>query len=134
MSIPTRAVRLGHEHARILERRPGRQVGAGGRSIENDFFLIALPMRDGAGGNKVVAFSELIDASALTAEEEREFHDLDRAQAGWVGKDGRLIKRLSAGQKAKRARRDSLRSRIIRGPLLDRLLRFARATQQRRAA
>lgn len=112
---PDDGVRRGNELARILERR-------------GPFTLIALPLRDGAGGNKVVSQAELIDASPLTIAEEREFHELDRALAG------REPRNFSKRQRASAARRDALRTRMIMGPILDRLLRFARTRGERRAA
>jgi hypothetical protein len=101
------------------------------------FAMVSFPLRDGASGNKTVPFADLIDATPLSSEEAREFHDLDRALFGRVdgavGKDGRRT-RLSAKQKREAARRDALRRRTIYAPLLERLLRKARAKVERRAA
>jgi hypothetical protein len=91
------------------------------------FALIAFPLRDGASGNMEVPESDLIDATPLTAEEQREFHDLDRHLAG------RSLR--TPKQKREAARRDVLRLRIIHGPILLRLLRQMRAqAAMRRAA
>lgn len=113
------------ELVRILWRREG-------------FAMISFPLRDGASGNKVVPADELIDASPLSGEETREFHDLDRdliargivAVAGTSGRP----KRLTPRQKALKARRDALKQRMIFAPLMERLLRAARARTSQAAA
>jgi hypothetical protein len=94
---------------RILAWRPG--------TIE-DHALVSFPEMDGASGNMVVPRSALIDGTPLTAEEAREFHDLDRELFGKstgpaVGGDGGRTRRLTPRQKARAARRDSLKSRMI---------------------
>lgn len=90
------------------------------------FVLVSFPLRDGASGTMVVAEADLIDGTALTREEEREFHELDLALLN------RTIR--TAKQRLIKARRDALKDRMLAGPVLDRLLRFARAEQRRRAA
>jgi hypothetical protein len=90
------------------------------------FAMVSFPLRDGASGNKTVPFADLIDATPLSSEEAREFHDLDRALFG------RSLR--TAKQKREAARRDALRRRTIYAPLLERLLRKARAKVERRAA
>ena len=127
------------ELVRIMWRRAERKVGKGGRSLEREFAMVSFPLRDGAGGNKVVPASELADATPLTDQETREFHDLDRALTGRfgpsVGEDGGRT-RLTKRQKALKARRDDLKLRMVFAPMMERLLRTARAraAQQRRAA
>jgi L-2-hydroxyglutarate oxidase LhgO len=79
--------------------------------------VVGLPLKDGASGNLRVAPDALIDATPLTAEEAREFHDLDRALAG------RSLR--TPKQKAMVARRDALRRRMIHAPIVERLLREA---------
>jgi hypothetical protein len=111
------------ELVRINWRRSERSVGEGGRSIEQEFCMVSFPLRDGASGNKTVPFADLIDATPLSSEEAREFHDLDRALFG------RSLR--TAKQKREAARRDALRRRTIYAPLLERLLRRARATHSR---
>jgi hypothetical protein len=108
-----------HQLARILARRvtPDNEARA----------LIGFPLRDGATGNREVAESELIDASPLTADEEREFHDLDRALFG-------RTQFRTDRQKRDKARRDALRRRIVFGPILDRLMRFLPAARRPRRA
>src|SRR4051812_41677412 len=71
------------------------------------FAMVSFPLRDGAAGNKVVAFAELIDGTALDAGEQREFHDLDRLIRGRQPAD------LSKTQRAKAKRRDALKNRMI---------------------
>lgn len=90
--------------------------------------VVSFPLRDGAAGNKRVDPALLIDATPLTSAEAREFHDLDRALAG------RSLR--TPKQKRDKARRDALHQRIVYGPALDRLLRFAgiRADQLRKVA
>jgi hypothetical protein len=92
--------------------------------------MVSFPLRDGASGNKVVAFADLIDATPLSAEETREFHELDR------GLGGRDPRNFSKGQRARAARRDALRRRIVHAPLLERRMRDMRAlhARQRKAA
>lgn len=92
------------ELARILER---------GASVA----LIALPLREGAGGNRRVPIGDLLDGTELTPVEAREMVDLARALAGCSGRTSK--------QKEQRTRYDRLRARCIwSGPLrrqLDRL-------------
>jgi hypothetical protein len=108
---------------RIQAKRPERN-GA----TERVFAMISFPLRDGASGNKVVAFDQLQDGTPLTRLEQREFHDLDRALAG------RSLR--TAKQKAAKARRDALRARILAEPIMARLVREAdaKAARQRKAA
>jgi hypothetical protein len=86
-------------------------------------YVIALPLRDGASGNRAVSPDELIDATPLTGEETREFHDLDRELHGRVIRSARL--------KRAKERRDALRLRMIYAPKIADLLRAMRARQQR---
>src|SRR3954463_8526147 len=72
-----------------------RRVDSDGRG----FVAVSFPLRDGAGGNKVVPAGDLIDATELTPEDAREFHDLDRALFG------REPRNLSKRQRARAARR-----------------------------
>jgi hypothetical protein len=58
-----------------LVRIQWRRVDAQGRG----FVAVSFPQREGASGNKVVPADQLIDGTPLTTEEQREFHDLDRA-------------------------------------------------------
>jgi hypothetical protein len=88
--------------------------------------MVSFPLRDGASGNKTVRADDLIDGTPLTAEETREFHDLDR---GLAGRSMRTAK-----QKAQGARRDALRKRILNAPVLARLLREAAAKTDRKVA
>lgn len=109
-----------HQLARVLARRFSQQGAA--------FALIGFPLRDGATGNREVAEAELIDATPLTGEEQREFHELDRALYG-------RTQFRTEKQKREKARRDQLRQRIVYGPILDRLMRFLpRTDTSRRAA
>jgi hypothetical protein len=89
--------------------------------------LISLPLRPDAGGNRWVAESELIHATGLSAEEAREFHDLDRLifarSISWRRK-----------HKAELARRDALKRRMIVAPLMRQLLRSLRVQEARRRA
>jgi hypothetical protein len=101
------------ELARIMWRREG-------------FAMIALPLRDGASGNKIVPADQLIDATPLSPAEVREFHDLDRSLVG------RSLK--TPKQKRLKARRDFLKQRMIFAPIMERLLRAARARTERKAA
>lgn len=101
--------------------------------------MVSFPLRDGASGNKTVAAADLVDATPLTAEEAREFHDLDRSLFGRidgaVGLDGRRT-RLTAKQKRARARRDALRARLLAAPIMARLMlqmREKQASQQEAA-
>jgi hypothetical protein len=87
------------------------------------FAMVAFPLRDGASGNKVVPADALVDATPLTGEEQREFHDLDRALFG------RSLK--TPKQKRLKARRDELKLRMVFGPMMERLLREARAKADR---
>jgi hypothetical protein len=87
--------------------------------------VVGFPLRAGAGGTKRVAADQLIDATPLTSDETRAFHQLDRALAGTSGR--------TAKQRAQRAMRDALKQRLIYAPLLDRLLRAAAATKARAA-
>lgn len=130
------------ELVRIMWRRvdePKRKVGKGGRSEEHGFVAVSFPLRDGAGGNKVVASADLIDGTPLSGEEQREFHDLDRDLRGRfdgaVGLDGRRPRTLTRRQKARAARRDALKSRTIWSKVLaDRLRDMRRHVEQRKAA
>lgn len=108
---------------RIQAKRPERE-GA----TDRVFAMISFPLRDGASGNKVVAFDQLADGTPLTREEQREFHDLDRAL---VGRSLRTPK-----QKIAKARRDALKARILAEPILTRLIRqvSGKAARQRQAA
>jgi hypothetical protein len=89
---------------------------------------VSFPLRSGAGGNKAVLDIGLIDATPLSFEETREFHDLDRALFGRSLRTKR--------QQAANARRVALQRRAIWAPYMKRLLRemCARSAQQRRAA
>lgn len=108
---------------RIQAKRPAREG-----PTERVFALISFPLRDGASGNKVVAFDQLQDGTALTRAEQREFHDLDRALAG---RSMRTPK-----QKAAKARRDALRQRMLAEPIMTRMIRQvdAKVARQRKAA
>jgi hypothetical protein len=88
--------------ARILYRREGE-------------FVISLPLKADASGNLRVDPADLIDGTPLTAEETREFHDLDRALAG------RSLR--TPKQKRQAARRDALKARLIWSRFLDHKLR-----------
>jgi hypothetical protein len=90
------------------------------------FVMVSFPLREGASGNKTVAFADLIDGTPLSAEEEREFHDLDRGLAG------RSLR--TAKQKRDKARRDALRERMIYSRFLARALAEMRGQAQRRKA
>lgn len=114
---------------RILFRREGEVV-------------VGLPLKEGASGNLRVDPTRLIDATPLTGKEMRDFHNLDRDLAGiearirrWAENDepGRCP-RMTPRQKAMAERRDALKRRVVFGPILDRLLRVARAYAEQRAA
>jgi hypothetical protein len=92
-----------------------RRVDSEGRG----FVAVSFPLRDGASGNKVVPADALIDGTALSDAEQREFHDLDRGLRGCSGK--------TPGQKKRAARRDALKSRTIWSRFLARQLRELRA-------
>lgn len=81
--------------------------------------VVSLPLRPDAGGNLAVDPARLIDGTPLTHAEEREFHDLDRSLAG------REPRNRSRAQRARAARRDALKSRMIWSRFLDRKLREA---------
>lgn len=78
---------------------------------------VSFPLRPGAGGNKAVPADQLLDATPLTREEQREFHDLDRALFGRSLRTRR--------QQAMKARRDALHRRTIWAPFMAGLLRTA---------
>jgi hypothetical protein len=103
-----------------------RDSGSGAAEVA----MVSFPLREGASGNKIVPFAQLIDATPLTAEERREFHDLDRAL------DGRDPRNFSKAQRWRAARRDALRRRMVHAPVMERLLRTLRDHQarQRKAA
>jgi hypothetical protein len=102
-----------------------RRVDADGHG----FVAVSFPMRDGASGNKVVPAERLIDGTPLTAAEQREFHDLDRAL------DDRNPRNFSKRQRAKAARRDALKQRMIWIPFLaDRLREMRQRADHRKAA
>lgn len=84
-----------------LVRIQWRRVDSEGRG----FVAVSFPMRNGASGNKVVPADAVVDATELSAEEQREFHQLDR---GLRGRSGRTKR-----QKAEIARRDALKERMI---------------------
>jgi hypothetical protein len=122
-----------HEGANTLARIVMRRAGE---------IVVGLPLVDGASGNLRVAPEALIDATPLTPAEAREFHDLDRDLAGIEARVRRWAEdeeagprpRLSPKQRQMTSRRDALKQRVIYGPIMDRLLRFARARGVRRAA
>jgi len=101
-----------------------RRVDDAGRG----FVAVSFPMRDGASGNKVVPTEQLIDGTPLTADEQREFHDLDRAL------DDRDPRNFSKRQRAKSARRDALKQRMIWVPFLTERLRDMRQRADQRQA
>jgi len=101
-----------------------RRVDNAGRG----FVAVSFPMRDGASGNKVVPTDRLIDGTPLTGEETREFHDLDRAL------DDRNPRNFSKRQRAKAARRDALKQRMIWVPCLAKQLRNLRQRAEQRQA
>jgi hypothetical protein len=100
--------------ARIVFRR-GASVGLDGRTTDNGEVVVSLPLRPDAGGNLAVDPSRLIDGTALTDAEEREYHDLDRSLRGTSGRTKSQLKQI--------ARRDALKSRLIWSRFLDRKLR-----------
>jgi hypothetical protein len=110
-------------------RSTARAVGQDGRANETEYVMVSFPLRDGAGGNKVVAAAALIDATPLDGAETREFHDLDRLLRGRSPRKG-------SGLARKAARRDALKARMLWAPFLARRLGEHRARQasQRRAA
>jgi hypothetical protein len=123
---------------RIQMRRSTPTVGEDGRATETGETVVSFPLRDGASGNIRVDPALLIDASPLSADEMRAFHELDRSLRGkfhgdTVGEDGRRI-RLTPKQKADLARRDAMRWRMIHAPIAMRLMRKLRDRQQREAA
>lgn len=87
------------ELARIL-RHDGQLPDQDGEM--RDVVAIALPLRVGATGNKLVALDQVIDATPLTKAEERELADLQRYVAG-----------RERPNKKKAARCEALRSRLI---------------------
>lgn len=87
--------------------------------------MVSFPLRGGASGNKVIAAGDLIDATPLTADEEREFHESDRALAG------RDPRNFSKRQRWLKARRDLFRLRMIHAPVMERLMRDMRERQAR---
>ena len=87
--------------------------------------LVAFPLREGAAGNKRVAFAELIDGTPLDRDAARELHDLDRQLAGRSLRTPR--------QKALAARRDALKARMIWAPILANRLVDLAARQRREA-
>jgi hypothetical protein len=89
--------------------------------------LLSFPLREGARGNKEVPLDALIDATPLTIEEQREFHDLDRQLFGRTSF-------RSKGLKAKEERRETLKRRILWGPFFDRKLKAMRDRRQNAAA
>jgi hypothetical protein len=97
-----------HEGANTLARIVMRRA---------DEVVVGLPLREGAAGNLRVSPGQLIDATPLSGEETREFHDLDRGLAG------RERRNLSKAQRIRAARRDALRRRIVFAPIMERLLR-----------
>jgi hypothetical protein len=101
-----------------------RRVDAAGRC----FVAVSFPMRDGASGNKEVAAEQLIDGTPLTAEEGREFHDLDRAL------DDRNPRNFSKRQRTKAERRDALKQRMLWAPFLTERLRDMRQHADHRKA
>lgn len=106
-----------------LVRTQWRRVDAQGRG----FVAVSFPQRDGASGNKVVPADQLIDGTPLSAEEQREFHNLDRELFG------REPRNLSKAQRAKAKRRDALKQRTIWTRFMERKLAAVRG-QQRWAA
>lgn len=102
-----------------------RRVDATGRG----FVAVSFPMRDGASGNKVVPAETLIDGTPLTTEEQREYHDLDRALGD------RDPRNFSKRQRVRAARRDALKQRMIWVPFLaERLRDMRQRAEQRKAA
>jgi hypothetical protein len=99
-----------------------RRVDSEGRG----FIALSFPLRDGASGNKVVPADQLIDATPLTAEEEREFHELDRALKG------RCLR--TPKQKKQAAVRDAYLSRVMWASPMVRLLREMRSREAMRRA
>jgi hypothetical protein len=95
-----------HEGQTQLARIQFRRVGE---------VVVSLPLVDGAGGTLRVADTDLADGTPLTADELREFHDLDRHLAD------RSLR--TPKQKRQKARRDALKSRLICSRLLDLKLR-----------
>lgn len=107
------------ELVRIMWRRAGdHDAGA--------WIAISFPLIDGASGNKVVAEGDLIDATPVSFEESREFHDLDR----WLAGKALNTKK----QKALAKRRDALKQRVIWAGFMATMLRQLRDQQQRKAA
>jgi hypothetical protein len=92
---------------------------------ENEI-VVSFPLRDGASGTLRVDPADLIDATPLTPAEEREFHDLDRSLRG--------SSLRTPKQKARLARRDALRKRMIVAPIAARLMRQLRERDEREAA
>jgi hypothetical protein len=99
-----------------------RRVDSEGRG----FIALSFPLRDGASGNKIAPADQLIDATPLTPEEEREFHDLDRALKG------RSLR--TPKQKRQLALRDTYLSRVMWAPHMVRLLREMRSREAMRRA
>ena len=112
------------ELVRILARRPGN---------DGAYAMVAFPLRDGAGGNKLVPEAGLIDGTPLSPEEERQYHDLDRHLGGRSP-----VKCRSTRLKALAATRDRLRGRMIWSRFMARQLaemrRREEAEKRRRAA
>jgi hypothetical protein len=74
------AVQQRAELVRVMRRDPAHGQSA-----------VAFPLRVGAFGNRVVGESELIDATPLTKDEERELADLQRHLAGRDRLRGKLV-------------------------------------------
>lgn len=75
---------------------------------------VAFPLRAGACGNRIVAASELIDATPLTKAEERELTDLQRHLVGRT--------RMTPKLRAMNTRAHDLKARQIFGIILEREL------------
>lgn len=113
----------GPQLVRIIRSWP--QVRGSGVDPSNPEILVSLPLVDGASGTRTVRLGDLIDATPLTRDEEREFTDLDRSLRGCSMRTPR--------QKERAKRRDALKQRIVYAPILARQLREL-ASRQRRAA
>lgn len=91
---------------------------------DDDLAAIAFPNRIGSSGNKLVAESDLIDATALTRDEERELTD---GLGELRGRGDKLSPRL----RAVKARTETLRSRQLCSIILESELKILRSKQDR---
>jgi hypothetical protein len=106
------AVQQRAELVRVMRRDPAHGQAA-----------VAFPLRVGAFGNRVVGESELIDATPLTKDEERELADLQRHLAGRDRLRGKLV--------AAAVRCEKLRQRAVWQMILESELARLRSLEAR---